>query len=61
MIEWADLLVVAPLWADSLARMLHGISENIWLEVLRSWDVPKRIVLVPGMSYVMWENPMTKK
>ena len=61
LIEWADLLVVAPLWADSLARMLHGICENFLLEVLRSWDVSKRILLVPGMSYAMWENPMTKK
>jgi hypothetical protein len=59
--EWADLLVVAPFRADSMAKMLHGITDNILLEVLRSWDVSKKILLVPGMSFAMWENPMTKR
>ena len=61
LIEWGDLLVVASLRADSLAKMLHGIADNFLLEVLRSWDVSKKILLVPGMSFAMWENPMTKK
>ena len=61
LIEWADLLVIAPLQADSLAKMLHGIADNFLLEVLRSWDVSKKILVVPGMSYAMWENPMTKR
>ena len=61
LIEWADLLVVAPFRADSLAKMLHGIADGLLLEMLRSWDVSKKILLVPGMSYAMWENPMTKK
>lgn len=61
LIEWADLLVVAPFRADSIAKMLHGITDNVLLEVLRSWDVAKKILLVPGMSFAMWENPMTKR
>ncbi len=61
LIEWADLLVVAPFRADSMAKMLHGITDNFLLEVLRSWDVSKKILLVPCMSFAMWENPMTKK
>ena len=58
---WADLLVLAPIDADSLARMLHGMTNNLHLEILRSWDVSKKILLLPGMSALMWENPMTKK
>ena len=61
LIEWADLLVMAPFGADSLAKMLHGITDNFLLKVLRSWDVSKKILLVPGMPFTMWENPMTKK
>lgn len=59
--RWADLLVVAPIKADTIAKMLHGFSDSILLEILRSWDVSKKILLVPGMSTAMWENPMTKK
>ncbi|KAH0547988.1 hypothetical protein GP486_008270 [Trichoglossum hirsutum] len=59
--EWADLLVLAPIEADAFARMLHGMTGSTVLEVLRSWDVSKKVILVPGMSKAMWENPMTKK
>ena len=61
LVEWADLLVVACLGAGSLSRMLQGDTDNFLLEVLRSWDVSKKILMVPGMTLAMWENPMTKK
>ena len=61
LVEWADLLVVACLGAGSLGRMLQGDTDGFLLEVLRSWDVSKKILLVPGMTVAMWENPMTKK
>ncbi|KAF2091609.1 hypothetical protein K490DRAFT_70418 [Saccharata proteae CBS 121410] len=58
---WADLMIFAPMDANTLALMLHGVTNNLVLEILRSWDVSKRILLVLGMSTLMWENPMTKK
>ncbi|KAB5566416.1 hypothetical protein GE09DRAFT_1106664 [Coniochaeta sp. 2T2.1] len=61
LVEWADLLVIAPLDADNLAKMLDGHSDTLLLEVLRGWDVSKRILLVPGMTTHMWENPVTKR
>lgn len=59
--SWADLLVLAPLDAENIARMLHGFSNNLHLHILRSWDVSKKILLIPGMSTLMWENPMSRK
>lgn len=59
--EWANLLVLAPIDANNLAKMLHGHTDNLLLEILRSWNVSKKILMVPGMSTLMWENPMTKK
>jgi hypothetical protein len=59
--EWADLLVLAPIDANTFAKMLHGMTGNLMLEILRGWDVSKKIMLVPGMTTLMWENPMTKK
>jgi hypothetical protein len=59
--SWADLLILAPLDAENTARMLHGFTNNLHLHILRSWDVSKKILLIPAMSTLMWENPMTKK
>lgn len=58
---WADLLVLAPLNADNLAQMLHGFTNNLHLQILRSWDVSKKILLIPAMSSLQWENPMSRK
>ncbi len=58
---WADLLVLAPLDAGNLARMLHGFTDNLHLNILRSWDVSKKVMLIPAMSTLMWENPVSKK
>lgn len=61
LVEWAGLLVVVCLGAGQLSQMLQGETSVFLLELLRSWDVSKKILLVPGMSYAMWENPLTKK
>ncbi|KAI9736530.1 MAG: hypothetical protein M1818_006041 [Claussenomyces sp. TS43310] len=61
MCEWADILVLAPIDANTLAMMLCGMTGNIILEVLRSWDVSKKIIMIPGMTSAMWDNPMTRK
>ncbi|KAF2279741.1 flavo protein [Westerdykella ornata] len=58
---WADLLVLAPIDAEDIARMLHGFTHNMHLRILRSWDVSKKILLIPCMSALMWENPMSRK
>lgn len=59
--SWSDLLVLAPLDAENIARMLHGLTNNLHLQILRSWDVSKKVMLIPAMSTLMWENPMSRK
>ncbi|KAL2755517.1 hypothetical protein ACRALDRAFT_2104555 [Sodiomyces alcalophilus JCM 7366] len=61
LVEWADLMVLAPIDADTMAKMLAGIADTFLLEVLRSWDVSNKILLIPGMSTHMWKNPVTKR
>ncbi|KAL9018116.1 MAG: hypothetical protein Q9185_004582 [Variospora sp. 1 TL-2023] len=61
MVEWADLLLVTCLQADTLAKMLHGMADTFLLRVLRSWNIAKKVAVVPAMSRLMWENPMTRK
>lgn len=59
--QWADLMILAPIDYDNLAKMLCGITDCFLLEILRGWNISKSILLAPGMTISMWENPMTKK
>lgn len=36
--RWADIMVIAPLSANSLAKMVAGMSDNLLLSVVRVWD-----------------------
>lgn len=52
--RWADLLVVAPLSANALARLSNGMSDDLLMSVCRAWDTDgqvdgakKGIVLAP--------------
>lgn len=60
-VQWADLLVLCPIDADTISKMMSGVSDTLLLEVLRSWDASKRILLIPGMTTHMWDNPVTKR
>lgn len=66
--RWADMLVVAPLSANTLAKIVHGMSDNLLTSVIRAWDtdssidMKKKIILVaPAMNSAMWRNPVTEK
>ena len=49
LVDWADLLIVTCLTAGSLSKMLQGGTDSFLLELLRSWDVSKKVLLVPAM------------
>nr|POE52171.1 putative phosphopantothenoylcysteine decarboxylase [Quercus suber] len=74
--RWADLMVVAPLSANSLAKFALGMSDNLISSVARAWDTSgwidllrpgagegrrKRIIVAPAMNTAMWEHPITGK
>lgn len=57
--NWADILIIAPLSANTLAKMASGITDNLINSVVRAWDRSKQIILVPAMNTHMWEHPAT--
>lgn len=59
--RWADLLVVAPLDANTLAKFALGISDNLLACLYRAWDFSKPVVLAPAMNTLMWNKPATKR
>lgn len=59
--RWADLFLIAPLDANTLAKMAHGICDNCLTCVWRAWEPSKPIVLAPAMNTLMWQHPTTRR
>ncbi len=54
----ADLLVVAPATANVLARMAHGLADDLATTVLLATDAP--VLVAPAMNVRMWDHPATR-
>jgi phosphopantothenoylcysteine decarboxylase/phosphopantothenate--cysteine ligase len=54
----ADLLVVAPLTANTLARLAHGHADDLLTETALAHNGP--LVLAPAMNTAMWEHQATQ-
>lgn len=59
--DWADLLVIAPLDANTLGKFALGLADNFLTCVFRAWDFQKPVVLAPAMNTLMWESPVTRR
>lgn len=54
-----DLIVIAPATADLLARMAHGLANDLATNVLLATDKP--VLAVPAMNPHMWRHPATQR
>ena len=54
----ADLVVVCPATADLLAKMAHGIADDMATTLLLATDKP--VLAVPAMNVRMWEHKATQ-
>jgi phosphopantothenoylcysteine decarboxylase len=57
--RWADLFLIAPLDANTLAKLTTGLADNCLTCVWRAWDPTRPVVLAPAMNTLMWEHPLT--
>lgn len=57
--KWADALLIAPLDANTLAKIANGLCDNLLTSVVRAWDFDKPLYFAPAMNTAMWENPLT--
>ncbi len=57
--HWADLFVVAPATANVMAKMAHGICDDLLTTVLCATEKP--ILLAPAMNPGMWHNRVTQR
>jgi phosphopantothenoylcysteine decarboxylase/phosphopantothenate--cysteine ligase len=56
--RWAELVLVAPASADFLARLAHGLADDLLTTLCLATEAP--IAVAPAMNQLMWRNPATR-
>lgn len=56
--RWADLVLVAPASANFMARLAHGLADDLLTTLCLATEAP--IALAPAMNRVMWAHPATR-
>ncbi len=56
--RWADLILIAPATADLMARLAHGLADDLLSTLCLATDRP--IAVAPAMNRLMWQNPATQ-
>ncbi|KAA0197154.1 hypothetical protein HAZT_HAZT001345 [Hyalella azteca] len=59
--RWADVFVIAPLSANTLAKLANGLCDNLLTSVARAWDPCKPLLFCPAMNTFMYEHPLTAR
>jgi phosphopantothenoylcysteine decarboxylase / phosphopantothenate---cysteine ligase len=57
-LQRADLLVIAPLTANTLAKLAHGLADNLVTEAALAHEGPT--LVAPAMNTRMWRHPATQ-
>ncbi len=56
--KWCDAMLIAPLTANTLAKISGGLCDNLLTSTVRALgETP--LILAPAMNTRMWENPLT--
>ena len=56
--RWADVMLIAPLSCNTLAKMANGFCDNLLLAIYLSATCP--VIVAPAMDEDMWHHPSTK-
>ena len=54
-----DLILIAPATADLMAKMAHGLADDLASTILLATDVP--VLAAPAMNPAMWKHPATQR
>ena len=56
--RWADRVVIAPATADLIARLAHGLADDLLTTLVLATQAP--LSLAPAMNHQMWAHPSTR-
>lgn len=59
--KWADLVLIAPLTANTLAKIAHGFSDNLLTSLILALPSGIPLLIAPAMNTRMWEQPATRE
>ncbi|MBK6941452.1 MAG: phosphopantothenoylcysteine decarboxylase [Planctomycetes bacterium] len=59
--RWADLVLIAPTTANTLARLAHGFADEALTALVLALEPNKAVLLAPAMNTRMWENPLVQR
>ncbi len=57
--QWAEVLVLAPLTANTLAKLTFGLADNLLTNVVLASEGP--VLLAPAMNTTMWEQEVVQR
>lgn len=57
--EWAELFILAPLSANTLGKLAHGLADNLLTNTILASRCP--VLLAPAMNTDMWEQPTVQR
>ncbi len=57
--EWADVLLIAPLTANTLAKLTHGLADNLLTNTVLASVCP--VLLAPAMNTDMWQQSAVQR
>ncbi len=57
--EWAEVLVIAPLTANTLGKLAHGLADNLLTNTVLASSCP--VLLAPAMNTEMWEQQSVQR
>lgn len=56
--RWADLVLIAPATAEAMAKLAHGLADDLLTTLCLATEAP--LALAPAMNRVMWAHPATQ-
>jgi phosphopantothenoylcysteine decarboxylase/phosphopantothenate--cysteine ligase len=57
--EWAEVFVIAPLTANTLGKLAHGLADNLLTNTVLASGCP--VLLAPAMNTQMWEQQSVQR
>jgi phosphopantothenoylcysteine decarboxylase/phosphopantothenate--cysteine ligase len=59
LVDWCDVLFIAPATANIIAKMRHGIADDLLSTICQAgW---RKTIVAPAMNVNMWDNPATQE
>lgn len=56
MAKWADMLLVCPATANTIAKMARGVADNVLTSIYMALPVKTQTIVFPAMNTKMWES-----